>query len=334
MEEINVVQCGIGEIGAAVTRLLLRKRGFRIVGAWDIDPAKVGKDLGEVVGWGEPLGVVVSPTPKGAFPQEADIVIHTTVSSLEGALPQYRALIPFGANIISSCEELVFPWRRHRALAEEIHGLALEHGVTVLGAGVNPGFVMDLLPSLLSVVCREVEGISVRRVIDAGKRRPAFQRKIGVGMDPGEFQERVGKGGGHVGLPESLDLIAASLGWEITEFTTDVEALIADRPLRAGDIEVPVGRVRGLRQWAWGRTPEGRTISLEFQACLCPDEEVDEIVLRGDPKLVVRFPGGIHGDIATAAILVNTIPAVLTAPPGLLTVRDLPLPSYFAGRKG
>lgn len=333
MERIRVVQFGIGEIGRVITAALLESGPFELVGAYDIDPDKVGKDLGELAGLHGRLGVVVTDDLDVALSEGADVVLHSTSSRLEEVIPQLGAVAERGVDVISSCEELSFPFRRHPTLAERVRSLAEEAGVTVLGTGVNPGFVMDFLPLALTLACRGIEEVRIRRVVNAATRRRAFQRKIGLGLAPEEFQELMRRGGGHVGLGESLDMVAAGLGWDVIEETVEIEPIIATEAVEAGGMEVGPGRVIGLRQSIRAEATSGRRISLDFIAGLSLEGPLDEIVIRGRPEVKLRIEGGLQGEEATAAVMVNLIPWVVEATSGLKTMLDL-LPFRQGGERG
>ncbi|HIC96171.1 TPA: dihydrodipicolinate reductase [Candidatus Bipolaricaulota bacterium] len=321
---IRVIQYGVGAIGREMVKLLL-DRGFELIGAIDIDKEIVGKDLGEVVGRGR-LGITVTADPREALSRGAEVVLHSTSSRLEAVYPQIVKVLEAGSNLISTCEELAYPYHRHPGLARRIDKLAVKHGVRVLGTGVNPGFIMDLLPLVLTGVCREVRRLEITRSVDAGSRRRPLQEKIGVGLTPEEFQERVARGGGHVGLVESIAMIGAGLSWELEEIEETIEPVIADSPEESEFFKVGRGEVLGLRQHGYGIRDGERAITLNLEMFLSA-EDYDRIRIEGSPTVELLIEGGVHGDIATSAVAVNSIPRVLSAPPGLRTMWELPPPT-------
>jgi len=323
-EAPRLVQYGVGPIGASVVRLA-HERGYRWIGAIDIDRGKVGKDLGDVVGLPQRLGAIVTADPKKTLGLEPDLVVHSTTSSLKKATPQILACLEAGANVISTCEELSFPYFLPE-LAKKLDEAAKEHGCSVLGTGVNPGFVMDLLPATFMGACWAVEHVLVERRLDPELRRTSFQRKIGIGLSPEEFDRMIKAGGGHVGLPQSLHLLARSLGIEISQLEEGIEPVIAQEPFSRGNLHVQAGQVLGLRQWAIGYSGDHRVIELRLEAVLGVREPCDRVMIVGEPNLELVIPGGVPGDLATAAVVVNSIPNVLSAPPGLVTVLELPIP--------
>jgi 4-hydroxy-tetrahydrodipicolinate reductase len=232
---------------------------------------------------------------------------------------------------VSTTEELAYPAKAHAALARRIDAAARRGRVAVLGTGVNPGFVMDALPIALTAVSADVTAIEVDRVQDARTRRVPFQRRIGVGLTPDEFAARVRSGEvRHVGFAESLAMIADAVGWKLDRVTDQIKPKIADRHMTSGEIVVEPGAVSGLVQEGVGYRKGRALVTLRMEAHVGAPESYDEVRIAGTPPIVVRVPGGIPGDAATAAIVLNSVPRILQAPPGLRTMRDMPLPS-FAG---
>jgi 4-hydroxy-tetrahydrodipicolinate reductase len=297
-----------------------------LVGAIDIDKNKVGHDLGEIMGIEAQLGITITNDVDTLFAKaKADVVFHQTSSSLKTVTPQLTQLVGFGANIVSTTEELAYPFIKQPELAAEIDKAAKANGVTVLSTGVNPGFLMDTWPLAMTAVCQEVKKVKAVRIQDARPRRLPFQKKIGVGCTPEEFQKLVDAGTlRHVGLPESIAMVAAGLGWELDEVTESIEPVIAKERVWGGYITVEPGQAAGVRQVGRGFKGKEEMITLEFEAFLGAPESYDAVYLTGIPNMEVVIKGGIHGDIATAAMVVNAAHRVIEAPPGLLTMNDLP----------
>ena len=324
-EPIRVIQYGLGPIGSAIARHVVERPGLELVGAVDIAASKVGRDVGAVIGLDRSLGFPVQAHLADALAQApAQIVIHSTASYFDLFTPQIIEILEAGLDVVSTAEELSFPWGLHPAAAATIHAAALRGGKSVLGTGVNPGFLMDTLPITLTALCQSVERIEITRVVNASTRRGPFQAKIGCGMTLEAFEEKMQAGRmGHVGLHESMDVLADTLRCRLVRVEDHLEALLADRPLRMFDREVEPGQVRGLLQEAHGYTAAGEFITLRFLAALEAADEADTIVITGKPSLKMVMQG-TNGDLATVAIVVNAIPRVLAAPPGLVTMRDLP----------
>lgn len=329
---IRLLHVGLGPIGAAIVRQASRRGGLVIAGAVDLDVAMAGRDVGDVVGLRRHLGVEVSADLKAALRTERpDVAIVSTTSSLTAALPIFETILKAKVPIVSTTEELAYPVKAHAATARRIDATARRARVAVLGTGVNPGFVMDALPIALTAVCADVTAIEVDRVQDARIRRLPFQQKIGAGLTTDEFAARVRAGTvRHVGLAESIAMIADAVGWKLDRITEHIRPKIADDPISSGAIVVERGAASGLVQDGVGYRKGKAMVTLHMEAYLGAPDPYDEVRIAGTPPLTVRVAGGIHGDVATTSIVLNSIPKILQSPPGLRTMRDMVLPS-FAG---
>jgi hypothetical protein len=308
---IRVVQYGLGAIGLGIVRILLERPDVELVGAVDIAPEKAGRDLGELLD-GSPIGLVVTTDPTVA--EDADVVLHATQSHLGQVAPQILRCVEGRANVISTCEELVYPWFHHAEEARRLDAAARAHGVTVTGVGINPGFAMDLLPVVLTAACRTVRTIRAERRVDLSQRRGALRQKAGVGLTEAEFWSGIEAGVlGHVGLVESVALIGAAVGWPLEVIADRVEPVFGERR----------DEVAGVHQVAYGLVDAQERIRLELTMAIGV-ASLDRISIEGDPSFRVEIPGGLHGDIATCAIATNAIPFVYSAPPGLRTVLEFP----------
>ncbi|HOK06477.1 MAG TPA: hypothetical protein PK836_04695 [Syntrophales bacterium] len=330
-KKIRIIHYGLGPIGMETARLAQTKSNLKTVGAVDISPDLVGKDLGTILGLGRRLGVVVTDNPQRLFGEvEADVVLHTAGSRIQKIFDQLVEIIEAGINIISSSEELLFPLKENARLAARLHNLAVENKVTVLGTGVNPGFVMDALPVFLTAVCQDVRTVTVRRVVDATTRRYPLQKKIGAGMDPRDFHEQIARHElGHVGLRESLYLVAGRLGMELDDVMETIEPVLADKPVKSSYFSLTPGEVAGIKHIVKGNRQGERVITLELYMYLGAEDPHDAVCICGTPNINLRIEGGVAGDQATAAVLVNSIAAVMAAPPGLTTVTEITPPHYF-----
>ena len=325
---IRVIQMGLGPIGRRLVEYLAEHRGFELVGALDIDPGLSGRDAGEVSGI-DRLGVKITGDSKAALATDADVVLLTTASHMDALMPQLEACICAGKSVVSTCEELAHPFETAPALAKRIDQLAKKHDVVVLGTGVNPGFLMDALPTFLSSVCRDVKSIRVERYQDASIRRLPFQQKIGAGLSPAEFEEKRKSGRiRHVGFTESLRMIARALGWELERVDDEVAPVIAEKAVRSRFIEVAAGSCAGLRQIGHGWVDGKPLITLELQAYIGHPDPRDTVIIDGTPPIRSTIEGGVDGDVATCSMVINAISAALSAPPGLRTMLDIPLTSW------
>jgi 4-hydroxy-tetrahydrodipicolinate reductase len=326
-KKIRAIQYGIGPIGASIAKLLREKQSVEIVGAIDRDSAKVGRDLGEVVGANDaPWGVRVSDNAEEVLSQAADIVMHTTSSSLVKVADQLIECLQAGSCVVSTCEELSYPYRTHPELAAQLDKEARDWGVALVGTGINPGFVMDKLVITLAAVSQRVEHAGALRIVDASKRRLPLQKKIGAGMSVEEFRAKVAEGViKHVGLPESVAMVAEALGLAVDQITETIEPKVATERFETEFLSVEAGRAAGVHQIARGLSGGKELIHLELQMYVGAKDPSDTITLTGHPNISLTIPGGSHGDIATASVAVNSIPVILDAPAGLRTARDLPI---------
>jgi 4-hydroxy-tetrahydrodipicolinate reductase len=316
-ERTRALLFGAGAIGAGIGRLAAQRDEIELVAAVDAAPEKAGRPLFEVLGIeGQGPGPRIEADAERALAAaKPQVVLHATGSYLPDVLPQLIACCRAGANVVSTCEELAFPWRRHPEAAKQLDAEAKAHGVTLLGTGINPGFLMDTLAATLSGVCQRVERVRLRRIVDVGTRREQLQRKVGAGLSMEEFQAKVANGRfGHVGLKESCWLLAEALGWRLDALDETFAAVAgAD------------GRAAGIRQEARG-TIGGRTvIEAVIQMSTGAEHPRDEIEIDGTPPVRMVIEGGVQGDVATAAMVLNAVAPVVAHAPGLVTMLDLPV---------
>jgi 4-hydroxy-tetrahydrodipicolinate reductase len=328
---VRVALYGVGVIGSMIAKFLLEKQGVEIVGAIDVAQDKVGKDLGDVIGLSKRLGIVISDDVDAVLLKtKPDVAVHTTTSFMEKVYPQVAQIVKHGVNVVSTCEELSYPYLSSPKLVRELDALAKQHDVTVLGTGINPGFLMDTLVIALTAPCQKIDQIRVVRVMNAATRRVPFQKKIGAGLSIAEFKQKMQTKAisGHVGLEQSIAMIANALAWELDEIKVDsVEPIVAKKPVKSEAIRVEAGQVAGLRQCAYGVRKGRKVISLEFQAYIGAEEEYDAITIEGVPPINEKISPCVHGDFGTIAMVCNSIPKVINAEAGLVTMKDLPVPS-------
>jgi len=325
-KRIRVLQYGLGPIGSAIARYASQKPNLELVGGVDIDPAKVGKDLGEAIKLDHSVGIPVFQSLGAALEMaDPDVVIHATSSYFNRFMDQIMEILHAGLDIVSTAEELSFPWIANPEQAAKIDAAAKRAGKTVLGTGVNPGFLMDSLPLNITAICQRVDHIAVTRRMNASFRRGPFQAKIGTGMSVDDFNKKMAEGHmGHVGLPQSMGMVFDTLGRKLARYESSVEPVVADVPVKTDFFDVKPGQVRGLKQVARGYAEDGEFMALTFIAALGEPNDRDTIVIKGVPDLEVTLHG-TNGDIATVAIAGNAVRRVKEAPPGLITMRDLPI---------
>ena len=324
---------GLGPIGAAVARQIASRKGLQIVGAVDIDRAKIGLDLGQVIGLDKKMRVRVTNDAVGAITTgKPDVAVLCTSSSLKKVMPQIETVLKKKVAIVSTTEELSYPVGKNRALAKKIDQLAKKAKVAVVGTGVNPGFAMDALPITLTGICERVDSIRVDRIQDARSRRLPFQQKIGSGLNKEQFAQKVKDGSvRHVGLAESVTMIADAMGWKLDKVTDEIHPKIADKGVESELIAVDPGYVCGIVQDGIGYMKGKPVVTLHMEAYLGAPESYDAVTVEGNPRISQKISGGLHGDVATASITVNSIPKILRVSPGLRTMADMPIPSWFGG---
>jgi hypothetical protein len=331
MKKVQVVLYGVGAVGSMFARSLLEKDGVEIAGAIDVAKDKVGKDLGDVIGLGKKVGIKISNDTDATLSNiKADVAIHATSSFLKDTFPQITSIVKHGVNVISTCEELSYPYLTEPKLAKELDTIAKKHDATVLGSGINPGFLMDVLVITLTAPCQEIEKIEATRVMNAAIRRVTFQKKIGAGLTTKEFEKKIRKKEitGHVGLEQSIAMIADALAWKLDKIIAEsVEPVIAKKPVASKDILVDAGKVAGLKQKAKGIKGTKEVIILEFQAYIGAQEEYDAVTIKGVPPINQKISPCVHGDVGTIAMVLNAIPRVINAQAGLFTMKDFSIPS-------
>ncbi len=311
---------GFGAIGRLALKAAL-ERGYDIAAVVDIDPRIKGKDAGEVAGI-EKLGVKVTDDPDALA--VADVVIHATGSFLDKVYPQLARVIELGVDVISTCETLAYPWYRYPVLARKLDDKARAYGVTVLGTGVNPGFLLDTLLIVLSSTLPVVEKIKAVRSLDAAKRREPFRRKVGIGMEPNVYKEKLEKGEltGHVGYAESVMLVSEALGIHPTRVVEAQEPVVASKKLESAGVVVEAGRVAGIKGYGAAYVGDREVVRIELHAYVGA-EDYEEIVVEGGGYTVKWRSSGTPGDPATVSVVLSLAEAVTEAAPGLLTMLDM-----------
>lgn len=320
-KKVKVLLFGVGAIGSDVAKYSLTKKWLQITGAIDSDPAKAGRDLGEVIGLGRKIGIRISGDPRSPLQRgKADIAVLTTGSFFEAAYPQLENLARAGMNVITTAEELAFPSLRHARLAHRLDRIAKRAGISLMAGGVNPGFVMDALLVYLARACLEVTSIRAKRIVDISRRRKQLQLKVGAGLSIQEFKASLGRTiFGHVGLLESAALVADELGMRPDGISQKIEPIPADQAVATDHVHVGPGQVAGIRQRVQCLQKGVARVMLEIEFFVGAKEPKDEIHISGTPPIDMTIEHGIFGDHATVALLINSIPAVLQAKPGLLT---------------
>jgi 2,4-diaminopentanoate dehydrogenase len=328
--KIKVAQFGLGPIGIESARLAAEKPWIELVGGIDIDPAKLGKSLADLTG-DATLG---STTIYKSFDElyaahQPQVVLHTAGSKAAASIEQITPMARRGVSAVSSCEELLYPKLRAPKETEQLDALCRQHGARVLGTGVNPGYVMDVLPVCVTGVSRTVEHLYCERVVNASTRRQPLQKKIGSGMDPDEMRRlfREGKAG-HAGFLESAHLIAHAMRWTFDDVYELFEPVVAPYDITTKFFNVRKGQCCGIHQTVVALVAGVQRLHMDLKMYLDARDPHDAVQVAGDPPLDVRVNNGVAGDHATVAALVNAIPRVLKAPPGVLLMTDIAVPSW------
>ncbi|ADO73236.1 dihydrodipicolinate reductase [Stigmatella aurantiaca] len=322
---VPVVVMGLGFIGQEIARAALASSEVELIGAVDTHPALVGRPLSDVLGQPASKLKVSDSLEKALGRRKGGVLLHATGSRLPHIMDQLLEALKLGVPVVSTCEELAFPFLKHPELAETLEKAAQEAGVAVLGTGVNPGFLMDRLVATVGQACGPVRKVTVTRVVDARTRREALQRKVGAGLSEEEFFELVDKEQlGHVGLLESAALCALGLGLDCDDYEEEVAPVFAEEDISGGAFAVRQGRVAGMFQSVVGFEEGQERVRLELTIAVGAEDPKDRIEIDADPRLVVEIPGGVAGDRATAHTLVNAAPRLTAAEAGLLTVLELP----------
>ncbi len=328
---MKIVQIGLGPIGIQVVKYVTERNGIEVAAAVDNDPEKAGKLLSDICDSSAPEIPIHSGLSSALQNVAPDIAVVTTVSKLSKIENLLTEVADAGLDVVSTCEELTYPWQTQPSIAQRIDAVCKKNEISCLSTGVNPGFLMDYLPSVLTSVCQKVDHVKIERKQNASFRRRPFQQKIGVGLTPEEFEKKK-ESIAHVGLPESTYMIAKALNWEPIEMRESIKPVIAKSDVSSNGVSVAKNYVLGVRQIAKGFLNEREVIHLEFKAAIGEDETQDVIEIAGIPSIRSVIDGGVNGDIATAAITVNAIRSVLKLQPGLKTMLDIPVAAYFENK--
>lgn len=328
----HILQIGFGPLGIQTAKYIADKSEVKTIAVVDINSNLIGKTL-ESIDDALSNEVLIYRSIKEAFNKlhkQPDVAIITTVSSLEKLIPQVEEVAQFGIPVISTCEELSYPWDAQPELSRKLDTICKANNIACLGTGVNPGFLMDYLPSVLSSVCKNIEQVTIERIQDATPRRLPFQKKIGAGLNLVDFKKRELAGTlRHVGLQESVHLLAHSIGVKLDRVTEDLQPVISALDISTKHIQIHSGDARGVEQIAHGYFNGDCKVKMHFKAAIGEPRSYDKITIKGTPSFTSEIDGGINGDIATCAITINSINSILKAPAGLHTMADIGVPGFI-----
>lgn len=329
-EPFRVIQIGFGSLGRHISSTILKRENLELVSVVDANPDLVGKTIKELLQDEVTSEISLTDDLQGILKNiHADIALVATSSSIETVFPTIEACLEAGLDVVSICEELSFPYQKSPSIAKNLNQIAKKCGKTVVGTGINPGYLMDLLPIVLTGPCQTVNTIHVTRHMNSSHRRPSFQKKIGTGMTKEEFRKNIDEGRitGHVGLVESIQMIDAALNLGLDEIEElPPEAIIAEKRVTNSFTTIEKGNVLGLKSVGVGRKNGIQIVTLDFQAYAEAAPQYDEVIIDGIPKMHQRIEGGVQGDQGTIGMLLNLIPIVINEVPGLKTMKDLPVP--------
>lgn len=335
---IRVLLLGTGQMGSGIARLLLSKQGVELVGAFGRRAERAGMDVGTAIGLEHELGKKLGSDLDALIHQtQPEVAIQATCSCIDDAMGEIGRLVDHGVPVISIAEQMAYPACASPAFAEQIHWQAVSKGVAVLGTGVNPGFVLDLLVITLSAVCSDIRSITARRVNNLSPYGPSVLNSQGVGLTPAAFREGVAEGTvvGHIGFPESIHMIAGAIGWDIDHIEEQRDPIVTTVRRETAQVTVEPGQVAGCLHTAVAYRSGEPVITLVHPQQVCPELEGettgDHIEIDGTPPVCLAGSPEIAGSEATIALAVNMIPRVLNAVPGLHTMADLPVPHAMLG---
>lgn len=339
-ENIKVVIWGFGAMGSGMAEMLLKKKGIEIVGVCDRNKARKGRDMYDVLGIdrGDRKPVIINENVEEVIKEGvADVALLATDSFTKNAFDKIKLCVERKINVISTAEEMAYPQAQEPELAKEMDKLAKENGVSILGTGINPGFVLDLLILALTGTCESVDHIKAARINDLSPFGRAVMVEQGVGLTVDDFNEGVknGKVAGHVGFPESIKMITDGIGWNLEKVEETREPIVSNVDRETKYVEVKAGNVAGCRQCGDGYVDGEVKIEMEHPQQILPEKEGvdtgDYVWIKGTPDINLQIKPEIPGGIGTIAMCVNSIPHVINAHPGLKTMLDIPVPRAMMG---
>ncbi|MGX7023271.1 2,4-diaminopentanoate dehydrogenase [Vagococcus hydrophili] len=338
MQNVKVIIWGMGAMGSGMARMLLGKKGVDVVGAIDIGD-KIGKPIFEHLGetFEGKENIKIGTVEEYITEKRADVVLLCTDSFTKKAFDKIKLIVEHKMNVVTSAEEMAFPKAQNPELAEKIDALAKENGVSVLGTGINPGLIMDVLVLVMTGACTDIKKITSRRVNSLSPFGAAVMEEQGIGISVEEFEKGKAEGtlAGHVGFPESISLMSTALGIELDEIVQDMEPIVTDVDRVAPHGEAKAGSIAGVAMKAWGKKDGETIIEMDHPQQIEPEQvgvsTGDYVIIDGNPAINVVNSPEVEGGVGTIAMCVNMIPQTINARPGLVTMIDLPIPHAILG---
>lgn len=338
MENVKVIIWGLGAMGSGMAEMLLKKKGVEIVGVAGRG-SKVGRSMYEFlsVERGDRQDVIIG-TPEDVITEKAaDVVLCCTDSFTKNAFDRLKFVLEKKINVVSSAEEMAYPKAQSPELAAELDKIAKENGVSIMGTGINPGLIMDLLVVIMTGCCEEVEHIVSRRVNSLSPFGPVVMEEQGIGITEEAFIKGVetGKLSGHVGFHESIHMIADAIGWGVDKVTQSMEPIMTDVDRKSPYGFAKAGNVAGCAMKGFGYVDGELKIEMDHPQQIEPEQvgvqTGDYVIIKGTPNINMVNSPEVPGGIGTIAMCVNMIPHIINARPGLHTMIDLPVPRAIMG---
>ncbi len=340
MENVKIAIWGFGAMGSGMARMLATKKGVEVVGVCDMHPDRVGKNMYEVLELeqaGRPDAMIKDKIEDVVYKGSCDLCLIATDSFTKKAFPKIKYVLEQKINVISTAEEMAYPKAQEPELAKEIDRIALENGVSVLGTGINPGLIMDLLVVCLTGCMTNVESLEAKRVNSLSPFGPAVMEEQGVGMSIDKFNKEVEEGtmAGHVGFAESIGMIADALGWKVDKFEQQMKPIATDVDRKSPYGFAKAGDVAGVNMTGQGYVDGEVKIDMIHPQQIEPEQvgvnTGDYITIKGTPEVNMSITPEVEGGLGTIAMCVNMIPLVINADAGLKTMIDLPVPRAIMG---
>lgn len=327
----RVAVVGLGKQGQLLVERLGRRRDTGLVSVVDADPAKVGRRLDDVLERETGLDLEVSDSLERVG--DADVALVATTSRMANVAPILETIASLGVDAITICEEAVYPWRQFPAESARLDAVARDNGVSILGCGGNPGFLMDVLPIVCTLGLERVETVTMRRSLDMRPHRPERLTRFALGCTPEEF-DAVDPTTlvGHVGFTQSMHCLADALGWELDEtHETGVRpAVVASEERQGAYFTVRPGTVAVIEHCAWARRGGEKVIDIAMYFGF--HDAGDEIghgdtyeITATDQAVSLRIEPSWGPFATTPSTVVNLLPSVRSSEPGLLSVIDFPV---------
>ena len=338
MQNVKVIVWGLGAMGGGMARMLLKKKGVDIVGAVGRG-AKLGKSMYEIIGVerGDRPEILVGSPEDVITEKAADVVLCCTDSYTSKAFDRLKFVLEKKINVVSSAEEMAYPQAQQPELAKQLDEIAKANGVSIIGTGINPGLIMDLLVIVMTGCCESVDSILSRRVNSLSPFGPAVMEEQGIGLTVDAFKEGVKNNtlAGHVGFHESITMIAEAIGWNVEKITQSMDPIVTDVDRKSPYGFAKAGDCAGAAMKGYGYVNGELKIEMDHPQQIEPEQvgiqTGDYVIIKGTPNINMVNSPEVPGGIGTIAMCVNTIPQIINAKPGLHSMITIPVPRAIMG---